>query len=110
MGLPFLEIYKRGLYRAWSVTLSKYITHYTPQSCFPYYKLIPPSPHSASRDPLNSSVVLGYGNICQVPSITDCSLENMNPDVTPHRMSLDISVLPKIIRKKKKMQQTPNFN
>jgi hypothetical protein len=50
----------------------------------------------------------GFGLWEHLPSthITDCSLENMNPDVTPHRMSLDISVLPKIIRKTKDATNT----
>ena len=41
------EIYKRGLWRAWSVALTKHAIHYSPRLGFPYYNMTNPS----ERDP-----------------------------------------------------------
>jgi hypothetical protein len=57
----------------------------TLQSCFPYYKLIPPLPPFGIQG--STEQLCGFGLWEHLPSthITDCSLENMNPDVTPKK-------------------------
>ena len=63
----FFEIYKRGLYRARSVALSKHVTHYGPRSGFPYYDLTTPQreglPYPPPGDALGCSVGRALGTL-----------------------------------------------
>ena len=45
MRLLFFEIYKRGLWRARSMALSKHVIKYGTQSGFPYCNLTTPPSH-----------------------------------------------------------------
>jgi hypothetical protein len=53
----------------------------------------------------NLTTVLGVYLVLNSRFVAEWSVENMNPDVSPYRMSLDASVSPK---KKKEKKDTTN--